>query len=179
MELDPEGYSMRLNVCCGARILDGYTNIDIVQTGGAKVPDILSDAKSVPLPDNCADEVMCIHGFEHFYRWECDLLVAEWLRLLKVGGQLILELPDLMKCCENIVQGHTFSGKHPEQSGMWGLYGDPRLESPFMTHRWGWTPKTLRSFLISKGFVEIQDQETKFHPAGRARRDMRIVARKG
>lgn len=169
---------MKLNVCCGGRILDGYTNIDIVQTGD-NPPDILCDAKKVPLGDGCADEIMCIHGFEHFYRWECDELILEWRRLLKIGGALVLELPDLMKCCENIVSGHTFSGKHPDQAGMWGIYGDPRLESPFMTHRWGWTPKILQQFLKANGFIDIEAQETKFHPAGRARRDMRMVARKG
>lgn len=157
--------------------MDGYTNIDIVASERSK-PDILCDAKTVPLGDGVADEVMCIHGFEHFYRYEVDALVTEWLRLLKSGGALILELPDLMKCCENIVTGHTWSGKHPDQAGMWGIYGDPRTGDPFMNHRWGWTPKTLRAFLKGHGFVEIVDEETQFHPAGRARRDMRMVARK-
>lgn len=170
--------SVKLNVCCGARILDGYTNVDITSTPGAAVPDILADARSIPLDAGCADEILCVHGFEHFYRWEVDALAVEWLRLLKPGGMLILELPDLMKCCENIVNGYTLAGKHPDQSGMWGLYGDPRLEDPLMCHRWGWTPKTLRAFLVEHGFVDIADQETQWHPAGRVRRDMRIVARK-
>lgn len=168
---------MKLNVCSGARILDGYKNIDIVQTGQIP-PDILCDALSVPLPDGCADELMCVHGFEHFYRWQCDPLMNEWKRLLKPGGLLILELPDLIKCCENIVAGYQVPGKHPDQLGMWGAFGDPRLENEFMVHRWGWTPKTLRKFLKGHGFIEIIDAETKFHPAGRIRRDMRIEARK-
>jgi len=169
---------VKLNVCCGGRILVGYTNVDVAHTPGGPAPDILADARRIPLDDGCADEIMCIHGFEHFYRWEVDSLVIEWRRLLQSGGTLVLELPDLLKCCENIVNNYTGAGKHPDQAGMWGLYGDPRLESPLMCHRWGWTPKTLRTFLEAHGFVNVHGQETQFHPAGRARRDMRLVARK-
>jgi len=169
---------VKLNVCCGGRLLDGYTNVDVAQTPGGPAPDILADARRIPLDDGCADEIMCIHGFEHFYRWEVDALAIEWHRLLRPGGTLVLELPDLLKCCENIVSGYAGAGKHPDQAGMWGLYGDPRLESPLMCHRWGWTPKTLRRFLETHDFIGIADQETHWHPAGRARRDMRIVARK-
>jgi hypothetical protein len=48
---------------------------------------------------------MAIHLFEHFYRWECERVLAEWRRLLKPRGRLVLELPDLHKCCLNIVKG--------------------------------------------------------------------------
>jgi Methyltransferase domain len=169
---------VKLNVCCGGRILDGYTNVDVAPAPGAAKPDILADARRIPLADGCASEVMCIHGFEHFYRWQVDPLLDEWKRLLCVGGMLILELPDLLKCCENILSGYTDAGKHQDQAGMWGLYGDPRLQNPLMCHRWGWTPKTLRNVLEAHRFIDIQNQETRFHPAGRVRRDMRIVARK-
>lgn len=168
---------MRLNICCGIRIREGWTNIDVVATNG-HTPDIIADARKIPLPDGCADEIMCIHGFEHFYRWEVDDLINEWKRLLKSGGLLVLEMPDLIKCCENVISGYVQPGKHPEQFGMWGLYGDPQHGNPFMGHRWGWSPKTLRAFLKSHGFVSIADAETQWHPAGRVRRDMRMEARK-
>jgi predicted SAM-dependent methyltransferase len=168
---------MRLNVCCGRKILPDYMNIDIVPTGDAK-PDILCNALSVPLPDGCADEVMCIHGFEHFYRWEVDQLAEEWKRLLKSGGILVLELPNLVKCCANIVSGYKKVGKHPDQFGMWGLFGDPRTSNPHMIHRWGWSPETLGDFLSEHGFVEIREEVTQWHLGGRANRDMRIVCKK-
>lgn len=169
---------MKLNVCCGRQILAGYTNVDVAPAPDAAPPDILADARRIPLADGCAEEVMCIHGFEHFYRWEIDELVREWQRLLQAGGRLVLELPDLLKCCQNILSGYTQPGKPQDQSGMWGLYGDPRLCDPLMCHRWAWTPKTLGAYLSSMGFTDIENQQTQFHPAGRSHRDMRIVARK-
>lgn len=166
---------MKLNVCCGGRILDGWVNIDVAETPPKKL-DIKCDARHIPLDDGSADEIMCIHGFEHFYRWEVDELIEEWKRLLQPGGKLILELPDLMKCCRNILEGFTKAGKHPDQAGMWGLYGDPRTKNPFMSHRWGWSPQTLSAFLQEHGFRAIRQEPTVFHPIGRERRDMRLVA---
>ena len=170
---------MRLNICCGRRVIDGWTNVDVqAHPLAPHPPEILADACVIPLPDECADEVMVIHGFEHFYKWDCDRAIAEWKRLLKPGGKLALELPDLIKCCQNVLSGLMLGGKDPEQLGMWGLYGDPRERDPFMVHRWGWTPKTLRDFLKVNGFDTIVDAETQWHPAGRRARDMRIEARK-
>lgn len=164
---------MKINVGCGGRRIEGYTGIDAVERPAA---DIIARADSIPLPDGSVDEIMAIHLFEHFYQWECDTVIAEWKRLLKPGGQLVLELPNLIKCCENVISGRMVGGKHPEQLGMWGCYGDPRESDPFMAHRWGWTPKTLTAFLKGNGFIKIFEEPTKFHPAGRDHRDMRIVS---
>lgn len=162
---------MRLNIGAGARRIEGYTGVDMVPRAGA---DIIAPAHAIPLGDETVDEIMAIHLFEHLYRWECEKVLAEWRRLLKPGGRLVLELPNLIKCCENIISGRA--GKEPEQLGMWGLYGDPRGGDQFMAHRWGWTPDTLRELLEANGFHRIGQEPTLFHPAGRQHRDMRIVA---
>lgn len=172
---------MRLNLGCGRHVLDGWTNIDVQPSSQApRAPDILCDLKSIPLPDGCAEEAMAIHVFEHFYFWETPGVLLEWRRLLRPGGVLVLELPDLMKCCRNVLEGATLKkgGKDPNQLGMWGLYGDPREHDPYMVHRWGWAPATLRALLEVSGFTGVREEPTKWHPAGRAHRDMRIVSRK-
>lgn len=164
---------MRLNVGCGNRRLAGYTGIDAVQRPGA---DIVAPAHAIPLPDGCANEILGVHIWEHFLLWECDGVLAEWRRLLRLGGLLVLEMPDLIKCCRNILEGRE--GKKPGQLGMWGLFGDASLEDVHMLHRWGWTFETLRPFLAARGFVDIVERETQFHPAGRGVRDFRLEARK-
>jgi SAM-dependent methyltransferase len=165
---------MRLNVGCGRRRIEGYTGVDAVERKGA---DIVAPAWAIPLADESCDEIMAIHLFEHFYRWECERVLAEWHRLLKPRGRLVLELPDLHKCCLNVIKGRE-AEKFEGQLGMWGLYGDPRDEDPYMTHRWGWTPATLRALLEANGFDRTGEERTEFHPVGRQWRDMRIVAEK-
>lgn len=170
---------VRLNVGCGIRLREGYINIDVQEakslSGEIVVPDLLSDAKSIPLPDHCAHELVAIHIFEHFYRWEVEGVLAEWRRLLKPRGLLALELPDIVKCARNLLKGIE-GNKHPEQLSMWGLYGDPRHCDHYMTHKWGWTPKTLKALLEANGFEGVRSMSTQFHPIGRDVRDMRIEA---
>lgn len=177
MAIPPEG--LRLHIGAGSRILDGWFNLDIEQNPDApRALDMLSPATKIDLPDGCASELMAVHLFEHLYRWECDDAIEEWKRLLRPGGTLILEMPDLMKWAKNIVDGAMRGGKHPDQLGMWAAYGDPRTKNPYMGHKWGWTPQTLEAILTEHGFIKIKHPPTQFHPAGRAHRDLRIEARK-
>lgn len=165
---------MKLNIGCGHRRIEGFTGIDAVERPGA---DIVAPAHQIPLPDACADEVLAVHLLEHLLPWDAPVALREWHRLLKPGGLLVLELPNLLKCCENIISGRA--GKHPDQLGMWGLFGDNRTNDPFMMHRWGYTPETLTTLLRAERFTAVQEKTPVFHPAGRQHRDMRIEARKG
>jgi predicted SAM-dependent methyltransferase len=166
---------VRLNIGCGARILPGWVNCDIERHPRAKkAPEILCDAKTIPLGDGVADTVMAIHVFEHFPRWEADAVLEEWKRLLKDGGRLILELPNLVKCCRNYLEGRN--GKNADQLGRWGIYGDATLENRYMLHPWGYSPEELIGMLTAHGFRNAVERQTEFHPAGRDVRDMRIEA---
>ena len=175
MEIPKDG--LRLNVGAGSRRPPGYFNIDIQENPEApKKLDAIGHVKSIPLPDGSAKELMAIHLWEHLYKWECEEVITEWKRVLAPGGLLVLELPDLFKFCQNILDGRMKGGKHLEQLGMWGAWGDPRTKDPYMTHRWGWSPESLTEFLKSHGFIKIKHLQTVYHPAGRDRRDMRIEA---
>lgn len=177
MGLDQQGDRMtKLNIGCGDRSIPGFLGVDAVARSAA---NIVAPAWNIPLEDGEVEEIIAIHVWEHFYRFECDTVIKEWKRLLKHGGLLVLELPDLVKACRNLLNGHVKAGKHPDQLTLWALYGDPRQGDPFMAHRWGWSPASLRAFLTEHGFTEITDEPTQYHPCGRESRDMRITARKG
>ena len=163
----------RLNVGCGGRRIAGYTGVDVVKRPGA---DIIAPADKIPLPDGSCDEVMAIHLVEHVHRWEAEGLLREWFRLLKSGGTLVLEMPDLIKCCYNII--NNVKGKHPDQLGLWGIFGDDRLEDPLMMHKTSWTFNTLEPLVRKVGFVDITEHDTRFHAAGHKVRDFRLEARK-
>lgn len=170
---------LKINAGCGRHVIDGWTNVDVQQSPFAvRAPEYLCDLRKIPLPDECADEVMAIHVFEHFYLWECAVVIAEWHRLLVPGGKIVLELPNIVKCCQNVVEaaGEDGSGKLPDNLTLWGIYGDPSLSDPYMGHHWGWTPGSLRAFLIEQGFSKGKELPTQWHGKGRKKRDMRIEA---
>lgn len=163
----------RLNIGAGNKRLPGYTGVDAVERPAA---DIVAPAWDIPLPDGSVDEILGVHIFEHFYRWQCDDVIKEWHRLLKPGGDLNLELPDFFKTCRNVVEG--LKGKHPDQLTYWSLWGDPRDKDIYMAHHWGWSPETMKEFLEANGFTDVREVPTRFHRAGAVYRDMRIEARK-
>lgn len=164
---------MKLNIGCGHRRLHGYTGVDVVSR---EAVDVVAPAHDIPLPDGCADEVLAVHLIEHVYAWEAPTLLAEWFRLLRSGGHLVLELPDAMKCARNLVNG--VQGRKPDQLHLWGLYGDDTLRDPLMMHKAGWWFGRLAPVVQGVGFVDVVERETVFHPAGRGVRDFRLEARK-
>jgi len=177
---------MKINYACGKRVLDGYVNIDAVANPGApRPPEVIHamtfDAagalmRRVPLGDCVAFELMSIHFLEHVHAWEAPAMLAEWRRLLKPGGALVLELPDLLKCASNLLALVGAGGKPVQQMGLWGIYGDDTLRDPYMCHKYGWWPDSLRALLAAGGFERIREEPTQWHGAGRKNRDMRLTA---
>jgi SAM-dependent methyltransferase len=165
---------VKLNIGCGHRRIEGYKGVDLTQREGV---DIVAPAHAVPLPDASVDEVMAVHLVEHLYAWDVPTALAEWFRLLQPRGLLVLEMPDLLKACRNIAQDLQ-GRKHPDQIGMWAIYGDDRLRDPLMVHRSGWWFERLRPVVEGVGFERVTERETVFHPVGRALRDFRLEAYK-
>lgn len=166
---------MKINFGSGSQILPGFFNIDAVVHKG-KTPDLLhaitfshdgSVINPIPLADECADELHSYHVIEHVYAWEAVHLLAEWKRLLKPRGKLILELPNIRLACQNFLAGL------PDQMGMWPLYGDWNHKDPYMMHKHGYTPESMAALLQAAGFTGITHLAPQTHGA-RVNRDMRV-----
>lgn len=167
---------MKIHVGCGKRILREYLNVDAVEREGV---DLVSSAVSIPLHDGIADELLAVHLFEHIEPWDAPKALAEWHRLLKPGGLLVLEMPDIVKCAKNLLK--LIDRGDPKQLAslaMNGIYGDASLKDPWMLHRWGYTFKTLGPMLQAAGFTKIREAPTQWHPIGKAHRDFRVEARR-
>jgi SAM-dependent methyltransferase len=169
----------RLNLGCGDKILEGYVNVDVAPSRAGRSPDVLCDLHRLePFETDSCDEVMAIHVVEHFYRWEVIDVLREWLRVLKPGGRMILECPNLLTACETLLRDpQAGAGPGPEgQRSMWVLYGDPAWRDPLMCHRWNYTPESLRALMEEAGLVNVQQAPAQFKL--REPRDMRIVGEK-
>jgi glycosyltransferase involved in cell wall biosynthesis len=169
----------RLNLGCGDKILPGFVNVDIAPARGGKQPDVVCDLRRLePFATGSCDEVMAIHVVEHFWRWEVETVLAEWVRVLRPGGTLIVECPNLVAACEALLHDPKASaGAGPEgQRTMWVFYGDPQWRDPLMTHRWAYTPDSLADLLRSVGLVNVRQEPAQYKL--RDPRDMRIVGEK-
>lgn len=166
---------MKLNLCCGNKHIDGFINIDFPDEWHVLQPDrVLNLREPLPFADGAADEIHCYHGFEHFYRFEADSILEDWIRVLKPGGLLILELP----CLDKIIGIFNAAIKKgvppPENLTMGGLYGDLSQRSEAMSHRWCYSIGELTEMMEVCG-LEVELQPTQTH---QPIRDMRLQGKK-
>lgn len=169
----------RLNLGCGDKILPGYINVDVAKSRNGNTPDLLCDLKDLSVIEtNSIDEILSVHVIEHFWRWEVDAVLKEWLRILKPNGKMILECPNLISACEAFLHDpDATSGQGPEgQRTMWVFYGDPAWQDPLMNHRWAYTPNSLKKLMRHAGLCNVRQEPAQYKL--REPRDMRIVGEK-
>lgn len=166
-----------LNLGCGAKIWPKpFINVDLENNWSSIQPDVVADVTGqLPFDDGYADEVHAYHLFEHIPRWKSGDVLIEWIRVLKPGGRLVLEMPCLDKILGVFFDCAKQGKPAPMRLTMWGLFGDPRYESEPMTHKWCFSRAELRDLLEQVGMHDIQEETPKTHQPVR---DMRMVSRK-
>jgi SAM-dependent methyltransferase len=170
---------VRLNLGCGDKILPGYVNVDVVEARAGMKPDVVCDLHDLaPFDDASADEILSVHVVEHFWRWEIRDVLREWVRVLKPGGKMVVECPNILSACRTFLENPAqFSREGQDgQRTMWVFYGDPKWKDPLMIHRWGYTPESLRDLLGEVGLTDVRQEPAQFKL--REPRDMRIVGTK-
>jgi predicted SAM-dependent methyltransferase len=158
-----------LNLGCGDKLLPNCINVDM--PGGnwsGERPDVECDIRALTFADDYADEIQAIHVIEHFYRWDVGGMLKDWLRVLKPGGELVIECP----CLEKIVALYSVPEISPRYTVL-GLYGDPSYKEPAMVHKWCYSRRELHSMLKKVGFEHARPEPAKHHYPTR---DMRFVA---
>lgn len=173
---DTSAPALKLNLGCGDKILPGYVNVDVVEARAGNKPDVICDLHDLaPFADASADEILSVHVVEHFWRWEIRDVLREWVRVLKPGGRMIVECPNIESACRDFLQDPVNAAREGEsgQRTMWVFYGDPKWKDPLMIHRWGYTPQSLRELLTEAGLRDVRQEPAQFKM--REPRDMRVV----
>ncbi len=176
---NPQSTVVRLNLGCGDKILDGFINVDVVEARAGKKPDVICDLHDLSsFEDNYADEILAVHVIEHFWQWEVVDILKEWTRVLKPGGKMILECPNLLSAAEEFLKNpeEAALGGPTGQRSMWVFYGDPAWKDPLMIHRWGYTPRSLATVMHKAGLKNLTQEPAQFKL--REPRDMRITGLK-
>ena len=149
---------------------------DWINVDGNGEGDITADLRDLSMIESdTADAVAAIHVLEHFYAWEAEPLLTEWKRILKPGGVLILELPDMNKVWSYISWCYlNHKGILPFMSTQ-AIWGGDMEANPAMAHKYGWFEQQLMDLLKKVGFKTVVHTTPRYHFKFR---DMRMEATK-
>lgn len=124
-------------------------------------PDIVASMTDMgSVPDGSMDAVWSSHNLEHLYAHEVPVALAEFVRVLKADGFLLITMPDVQKVAEMVAQSGDLTAPLYESpagpiSALDVLYGfGKRIAegNTFMAHRTGFTAKSLASAFRDAGF---------------------------
>lgn len=143
----------RLHLGCGNIKLNGFCNVDALETIAA---DAIDDIRTLErFPDKSAQEIYACHVLEHFAHDEVIPLLKRWHDVLQPGGIVRISVPDL----DRIVRIYTKNWEHfqtPGNSPWVGLiYGGQ--STPYDFHKTGFNANWLRYILEQVGFVECEE----------------------
>ena len=123
-------------------------------------PDLIgtmTDMASVD--DDSVDAIFSSHNIEHLYPHEVPLALAEFKRVLRPNGFLLLTCPDMLSVCKLVAEDKLTEPAY--QSGMgpiapldiiYGHRASLQQGNFYMAHRCGFTTKVLSGTLQAAGF---------------------------
>lgn len=92
--------AIKLNLGSGDQRIGDFINIDLYD----ETADVKADICQLPYEDNSVDEAVALQVIEHVpYNRSLEMFL-EWRRVLKPGGQVIVETPDIDVVCRKILE---------------------------------------------------------------------------
>lgn len=137
---------MKLHIGCGAKVLSGYKNIDLLDLPHI---DYKTSADNLSMiEDNSIEEIYACHILEHFGRHDVPRVLEEWYRVLKKGGVLRIAVPNF----EAIVKVYTQGVDIEKVMGL--LYGGQDYEYNF--HYQTFDYSRLQRLLTESNFTNAE-----------------------
>ena len=113
---------VKLNLGSGHHNYLDYINIDI-NTEVSTNLDIVGDITDLSyFPDGSVDEIVCYPVVEHLGHRVTPVFLMECYKKLKIGGQLIIETPDLSEAIEQFAKIRHNSGEIKGDFGDGSIY---------------------------------------------------------
>lgn len=143
---------MKLNLGCGLRVIEGFTNVD-VERG-----DVHHDLRAIPWPftSNECSWINASHILEHFDKLDAYAFLRECHRILERGGLLTLAVPDMDKFITAHLSGdYTPLGEYPLRDMNTLMGGGKDEPDERNRHRYMYCYETLAYMLDACGFDGI------------------------
>ena len=108
------------------------------------------------------DALYSSHNIEHVYAHEVPKALAEFKRVLRPNGFVIITCPDIQAICALVAEGKLTAQAYSSEAGpitphdvLYGHGASLAAGNLFMAHRCGFTQKVLAKTLEVSGFVSL------------------------
>jgi len=158
---------MKLNVGCGFDYRDNFVNIDGIDA----IPkvDMVIDLNKHSLleffEENSSEHIVANDFIEHHFHWEAVAIMYDFYKLLKPKGMLEMRLPDFGRITSPFHWYNLILSPRKKLTLLFGGQDIPQGEKDvslrrnfpqFFCHKYAYTPKTIKSELISIGFMDVK-----------------------
>jgi ubiquinone/menaquinone biosynthesis C-methylase UbiE len=126
-------------------------------------PDIEGTLTDMTLVNSeSVDAIYSSHNIEHVFPHEVPLALAEFHRVLKPNGIVVITCPDLQIVCEAVAQDKLLETLYESPAGpispidiLYGHRGYLQQGNYYMAHKCGFTYTALSETFLSAGFKEV------------------------
>ncbi len=126
-------------------------------------PDIVGSMTDMSAVESGSmDAIFSSHNIEHLYVHEVPLALAEFRRVLRPTGFIVLTCPDLRSVCALVAEDKLLEPAYQSPAGpiapidiLYGYRAAMARGDLFMAHRSGFTERVLVQVLKSGGFASI------------------------
>ena len=155
--------NIKLNLGAGGIEYEGYLSVDKYDSRA----HIDMDITKLDFDDSSVNEILASHVFEHLNPYHALAILNDWRRVLKPGGKLIMEMPDIEQLCKRFVAAST-GERYGILNAVYGsvnttgVGGPDNITSP---HLFGWWPQSMYDHLVNAGYTNIVFMDEKIpHP---------------
>jgi SAM-dependent methyltransferase len=139
-------------------------------------PDIVGTIVDLSnVPSASVDALWSSHNIEHIHAHEVPSALSGFFRVLRPGGVAVIATPDLVWAAQQIVRGNLEASVLISELGditpldiVYGHRGSIEGGNDFMTHRTGFSARTLTARLRAAGFGEVRVERRGFELRARA-----------
>ncbi|MES2901347.1 MAG: class I SAM-dependent methyltransferase [Pseudomonadota bacterium] len=127
-------------------------------------PHIVGSVTDMPaVPDASVDAVWSSHSIEHLNSFEVPKALAEFKRVLKPSGFVLISCPDMLAIAQQVVKDELTGTLYNSAAGpirpldmIFGHQASIEAGNIYMSHRTAFTATSLGEALAEAGFEEVR-----------------------
>lgn len=149
--------NIKLNLGAGGIDYENFLSVDMNDHRA----HVMMDITKLDFAPNTVSEIMASHVFEHLSPYDSVPTLKLWLGVLRPGGKLVMEMPDIIELCKKVIATNEANDMVAHNGALTAVYGAVNTTSVgkpsdiTSPHLWGWSKLSLYYHMQEAGFTDI------------------------